>query len=302
MTARFAIAIHDVAPSWQPEVEEWRSLIAERTDAPVSLLIVPRFHLFDTWGGSALDWLHGLLAHGDEPVLHGYSHMTSDPGDEREFRGASRFEARGRLLAGEAALLAASIRPRGFIAPCYSGGDASWFDRHNSAITWWATRLDVRSLEGSVSAPAVGLGASTATRRRISPAAAPWGLRLAQRHGRYRIDLHPADLRHERLRAAGIELIDRAVDSGDRAVTHEALLDHDVADAEASPARTERYRCTKGRGASFETISRASGAIARLAGVNDWIPNGMSIQRTVSFVVACGPGFACRARVARRRG
>ena len=39
MTAQFAIAIHDVAPSWLPESQEWRSLIAERTSAPVTLLV-----------------------------------------------------------------------------------------------------------------------------------------------------------------------------------------------------------------------------------------------------------------------
>lgn len=240
MTARFAIAIHDVAPSWQPEVEEWRSLIAERTTAPVGLLVVPRFHLFDSWGGTALAWLHARVAGGDETVLHGYSHMTADPDDEREFRGVSRFEARGRLLAGEAALRAIGLRPRGFIAPCYSGGDASWFDAGGSRIAWWATRMDIRSQHGRVTAPAVGLGASTAVRRRVTPAAAQWGLRIAQRHGRYRIDLHPADLRHGRLRAAGVELIDQALDAGDQLVSHEVLLDAAGDEAEALGAGMRR--------------------------------------------------------------
>jgi predicted deacetylase len=234
MTARFAIAIHDVAPSWLPEAQEWRSLIAERTTAPVALLVVPRFRLIDTWDGENLEWLQQQVAAGDEPVLHGYTHTTPDHDDEREFRGISALEARGRVLAGLAALRTVGVYPRGFIAPCYNGACDRWFESERSGIAWWATRLDLRTRSRVMTAPAIGLGASTLTRRRMTPAAAQWGLRLAQRHHRYRIDLHPADLRHDRLRATGLELIDRALDAGDELSTHEMLLDPACADAEAS--------------------------------------------------------------------
>jgi hypothetical protein len=236
MTAQFAIAIHDVAPSWLPESQEWRSLIAERTSAPVTLLVVPRFRLVDTWDGENLAWLQHQVAAGDEPVLHGYTHTTPDPDDEREFRGVSALEARGRVLAGLAALRTVGVYPRGFIAPCYNGACDRWFESERSGIAWWATRLDLRTRSRVMTAPAIGLGASTMTRRRMTPAAAQWGLRLAQRHHRYRIDLHPADLRHARLRSAGIDLVERALESGDQLVSHEALIDAVVDTAEASPA------------------------------------------------------------------
>ena len=234
MTAQFAIAIHDVAPSWLPESQEWRSLIAERTSAPVTLLVVPRFRLIDTWDGENLDWLQRQVLTGDEPVLHGYTHATDDPGDEREFRGVSALEARGRVLAGLAALRTIGVQPRGFIAPCYNGACDRWFESERSGIAWWATRLDLRTRGRVVTAPAIGLGSSTQTRRRMTPAAALWGLRLAQRHARYRIELHPADLRHDRLRSAGIELIERALESGDQLVTHEQLAACAADEAEAS--------------------------------------------------------------------
>ena len=69
----------------------------------------------------------------------------------------------------------------------------------------------------------MSLGASTELRRRLSPTGARAAARALASAPALRLDLHPADLRHARLAAAGIDLIELLLDQGRRPVTHESL-------------------------------------------------------------------------------
>ena len=224
---RHVFAIHDVAPSRFDEAVEWRRLIAERTQGPVSLLIVPRFHLIDEWTESVTAWLHAVINQGDEPVVHGYSHAATRRGDEREFRTLSDGATAARMQLARQTLVTLGVDCRGFIAPCYAAPRLTSRTLRVAGLQWWATRVSLNTATRSITVPSLGVGASTATRRVITPTAVRLASQAIRRAPRIRIDLHPADLHHPRLRAASIELIERAVELHGETVTHSAMLDED---------------------------------------------------------------------------
>lgn len=227
VTRRHVFAIHDVAPSRFDEAVEWRRLIAERTSGPVSLLIVPRFHLIDEWTEPVTTWLQTVITQGDEPVVHGYSHAATQRGDEREFRTLSDGAAAARMQLARQTLVTLGVNCRGFIAPCYATPRLSNRALRIAGLQWWATRISLNTATRSITVPSLGVGASTATRRVITPTAVRLASQAIRRAPRIRVDLHPADLHHPRLRAAGIELIERAVEQHGETVTHNVMLDED---------------------------------------------------------------------------
>ena len=257
VSRRHVFAIHDVAPSRFDEAVEWRRLIAERTLGPVSLLIVPYFHLIDEWTQPVTTWLQAVINQGDEPVLHGYSHAAARGGDEREFRTLSAGAAAARMQLGRQALAAVGMNCHGFIAPCYAAPRLSSRALHVAGLQWWATRLSINTATLSITVPSLGVGASTAMRRAVTPTAVRLASQAIRRAPRVRIDLHPADLHHPRLRAAGIELIERAVEHHGETTTHSAMLDEDPDDSRrdqpptiaATPANamTAPLRCVNAR-------------------------------------------------------
>jgi hypothetical protein len=82
----------------------------------------------------------------------------------------------------------------------------------------------VAGLGGWPPAPArLGLGASTPSKRMLSPAAVRAAAGAFALAPAVRLDLHPADLRHPRLASAGRDLLERLLSQGRRPVTHAAL-------------------------------------------------------------------------------
>ena len=132
----------------------------------------------------------GLIADGDEPVLHGYTHMRTGLDDEREFRGLDDGTANRRVQAGLIELAARGIRAEGFAAPCYSGHAERLLRSPRSPLAWTATRTALHSRHGSVRAPAIGVGASTPMRRWLSPPSAKAVLAGLPASQPFRIDVH----------------------------------------------------------------------------------------------------------------
>ena len=202
------VSIHDVAPSTINEAREWRARVAELVAGPVSLLLVPRYRGRDSWrSGPARGWARERAADGDEIVLHGWSHVRADGRDG------------GVISEGLDELRLAGLAPEGYIAPAYGRPSGAG----DPGLAWWATRGALAWDGGRRRLPSLGLGASTAPRRALSPAAARTAAQALAHARAVRLDLHPADLRHPRLAAAGRDLLERLLSQGRRPLTHAAL-------------------------------------------------------------------------------
>lgn len=218
------ISLHDVAPSTIEATAAWRTAVAELTDEPVSLLAVARYRGRDSWrSGPARSWVCGQGELGDEVVLHGYSHLDRAGRDGRELAGRGPAAIVSLIGTGLAELRAAGFACEGFIAPAYAHPAITDACCRAAGLSWWATRRVLRADGWALRLPSIGLGASTATRRALSPLATRAAARLLSRAPVVRLDLHPADLRHPHLERAGRELLELLLDQGRRPVTHGGL-------------------------------------------------------------------------------
>ncbi|MFN8111205.1 MAG: glycosyltransferase [Thermoleophilia bacterium] len=228
VTARaLVLSIHDVAPPTMEACVELRRLVHEALgDVPVSLLVVPRLHGHRLWDGASAGWLCDRITLGDEPVLHGLYHEDALGRDGREFgRGLMPSTGATAVRRGLADLGNIGVLPVGFIAPAYGHPRGLHHALRTSGLGWWCTRLRLHARGGAGRLlPSVGLGASTPWRRLTSPSATRGALAALPACGAVRLDLHPADLRHARLRGALEVLLAWAGASGRRASTHGALL------------------------------------------------------------------------------
>ena len=220
------IALHDVAPSTLEATARWRAIVADLTPGPVSLLVVPRYGGRDSWrAGPAPRWVRARAGEGDETVLHGYSHLSVDGRDGCELVARDPRAIDGLIREGLAEMDAAGVLTDGFIAPSYAHPDVAGDACRAAGLGWWATRTALVSRGGDeIRLPSIGLGASTAPRRILSPGAARAGARLLARAPALRLDLHPADLGHSRLERAGRALLATLLDQGRYPLTHADLL------------------------------------------------------------------------------
>lgn len=200
-------------------------MIATRTAGPVCLLVVPRFHDEDRWcPGPELTWLTDCLKSGDEPVLHGCTHLAGDGSGEREFARLDFVAARRRVSTGLHVLRQAGVSPRGFIAPCYAHDPAIGAACTAEGIEWWANRTFLAGDRARLLLPSLGAGASTGIRRAVSGLAVRAACEAVRRIPSIRLDLHPADLRHPRLRAVGEWALSSLIGQGRTPCTHDDLI------------------------------------------------------------------------------
>lgn len=225
MNRTVVFSIHDVAPSTIPAVETLRGFIrAAMADVPVSLLVVPRYH-DEQWDPRATVWLRGRRAHGDEVVVHGLRHTGRDGRDGAEFTPAqSHVEAVAALSQACAGVRALGVPATGWIAPAYQQGPQMERALSTSGLDWWASRAWLHHGGRRLWLPSVGLGASTAWKRRTSPAAARVGIQALAWSPHLRVDLHPADADDPRLLYAVARLLDDIRDQGRSATTHGRLV------------------------------------------------------------------------------
>lgn len=217
------VSLHDVAPATAQQAMRWRDLVAAHTEGPACLLVVPRDGGGGWAEGAGLEWLRTRRAAGDEIALHGLTHRTPRGADGPELRWRSAEEVHARLRIGAGDLAGLGIAPSGFVAPAYAHPRAASRACRHLGLAWWATRLRLSSGAGGRTLPALGVGASTPLRRRWSPAAARGAARALARAPAVRLDLHPADLRHPPLEAAGLGLLELLLAQGRRPVLHEDL-------------------------------------------------------------------------------
>ncbi len=219
------VAIHDVAPSSCGAAAALRDRVAARTGGPVSLLVVPRRGGRESWrAGPEAGWLRARRDAGDEIVAHGWSHVGPGGRDGRELAGRPAAGIDAVVHAGVQELGAAGLRAEGFIAPSYLHPPDAHRACRRAGLRWWATRGRLCWDAGGRPLPSIGLGASTRTRRALSPGAAALAARALAAAPVVRLDLHPADLGHRRLDRAAAGLLDLLLAQGRRALTHADLV------------------------------------------------------------------------------
>lgn len=219
------VALHDVTPGTVDAVRRWRELVARRADGPVSLLVVPRYAGTDAWPASpGLPWIHWRASAGDEVVLHGHTHTTRVGADGPELGGVPRAEAARVLREGREELRQSGLRPEGVVFPAYAAPRAPAAAVEDAGLAWWASRTSLRAPGVRITLPSIGLGASTLPRRLLSPTAVRRAVPALAAVGAVRLDLHPADLEHDRLAAAAIEALHLLVAQGRELLTHAELL------------------------------------------------------------------------------
>lgn len=137
---QIVVSIHDVSPGSRPRVEPLLEMLSSIGVSRRSLLVIPNFR-----GEGSLDehgefcaWLRDRLAHGDEPVLHGYEHVAVGhprtaaehfrnrwfTQGEGEFLSLEYAEAFDRIARGKAMMDRAGLPAQGFVAPAWLVSDA----------------------------------------------------------------------------------------------------------------------------------------------------------------------------------
>ena len=197
------VAVHDVEPRTLERCRTIRDWLAERGIDRVTLLAVP-----DVDGqplepdGPCAQWLRLRVQEGDAIAQHGLRHRRRrragtvrdwvadrQGGDAAEFVGMSDRETEHAVDFGRALLRNAGVPPRGFVAPAYAYTRAlrRTLERR---FAWYGGLLAIHTTRPRRAA-ALGLGTSTAFKRRTSPAVMRLGARLPQRV--LRVDVHPVD-------------------------------------------------------------------------------------------------------------
>lgn len=220
------IVIHDVAPATRVTCERLLRQVDATAKLPVTLLVTPRWHL-DPHDASFERWIGERLARGDEIALHGYAHR--DEGrprgllDHARRRWYTRGEGEFSALCEDAAALrlAAGMRwfrergwpLHGFVAPAWLMSAGSWRALDGVRFDWTATLSGVLALpqQRRLRSQALVYSSQTAWRRALSVV---WNGALAhsQRHAPLlRLELHPGDASHARIRHAWTRVLARAL-------------------------------------------------------------------------------------------
>lgn len=257
-----AVAIHDVAPRWLPEVTALRDALARWGVDRVTHLAVPHFHrgvrLVDH--PATCRWLRDRAAAGDEIALHGYHHLQRGTPTPLRDRLRARLWTAGEgecldpaedltaLLTRGRAELTSIVSPSpsspspsarfGFVAPAWlePRGFSSLLTRLGFA--WHETSRYVERLSPLSSphapplrlfSPVIGFATRTPLRESLSIAwarlllATTFSPASPTRLSALRIAVHPADLRSSRIMSALERSIRRALAFA-RSVTTAELL------------------------------------------------------------------------------
>lgn len=213
------VAIHDVSPAVLEQAAALRRLVRGRVEGPVAWLVVPRNDGTERWTGVTAARLRTAMGGDDETVLHGYTHRSAS-GDRAEFRGAPLALVRDRITRGIIELSRSGIAPIGHLPPCYVAPRAAAAQHSRLGVSWWATRWHLHAAGRSFRFPSLGVGASTAVRRAVSPVGARAAAEAYRHVPVVRIDLHPADIEHPELVGASARILDCLLGQDRRLTTH----------------------------------------------------------------------------------
>src|SRR5581483_6088963 len=168
------IALHDVAPATWPLCMRVFEMLAEFGGAPLTLLVVPDFHVRGRVD-AAPEFVRAIetrLARGDEVALHGYDHRDSAApprtplawlrrrvltAGEGEFSALARNEASARLERGLALMQRLRWPVRGFVPPAWLASCDVRAVLHESGLDYTTTHgslIDLRR-RSAIAAPCI---------------------------------------------------------------------------------------------------------------------------------------------------
>lgn len=255
-TPLLAVAIHDVAPRWLPEVTALRDSLARWGVERVTHLAVPHFHrgVRLVEHPATCRWLRDRAAAGDEIALHGYHHLQRGTPTSLLDRLRARMwtAGEGECLDPAEDLSALLTRGRAELASIFSPAPSSalgfvapaWLEPHgfSSLLTrlgfaWHETSRFVERLSPSPSSarrrrlfsPVIGFATRTPLRESLSVAwarlllATTFSPSSPTRLSALRIAVHPADLRSSCVMSALERSVRRALTFA-RPVTTAELL------------------------------------------------------------------------------
>jgi uncharacterized protein len=211
------VSIHDVSPSTWPQCERLLQAIHAVADIPVSLLVVPAYHRQPAAGGTRYDRaLEQRLHHGDELVLHGYTHLDEAGAAsswrerftrqiytqrEGEFYAVDRAEARRRLALGLDWFRRRGWPVHGFVAPAWLMGAGAWDALAEFPFSYTTTlrRFYLLPERRALRSQSLVYTVRSGWRRAMSRS---WNSVLAQAlrpNPLVRLSLHPTDAAHPRI-------------------------------------------------------------------------------------------------------
>src|SRR5258706_11234525 len=204
------VSVHDVSPATADQTARWCSDMDD-LGVPVSLLVIP-----GPWRGMQLAQapeyarvLTERVAHGDDIVLHGWTHAAGPEGPWARrmvgrlvARGAAEFaaldtdEAIVRLRAGQAALVAAGLPTHGFTPPGWLASPGAVAALRREGFHYLTTHRGLHDLRSrrtyrgfALSHRPGGVGEQLGVAMMRT-----WARRNARRGALVRIALHPDDL------------------------------------------------------------------------------------------------------------
>lgn len=211
MRPALCVVLHDVAPPTRAACERVMRSIAAIGDVPLSLLAVPRYHHAPR-DAEFERWLQGRARHGDEIVLHGYSHLDEGRPSgwidrlrrgvytrgEGEFSALDSAEAARRIDEGRRWFADLALPLQGFVAPAWLTSEGTWQALADSPFTYTCSLGNVYLLpqRQPLRSQAQVFSTQTAWRRAAS---VRWnrGLAIWQRDAPLvRLELHPPDADH----------------------------------------------------------------------------------------------------------
>lgn len=204
------VSIHDVAPATWPQCEYLLQAIRAVADIPVSLLVVPAYHRHTTPEKTFDRRLEQRLAHGDELVLHGYTHLDEASfaagmrqtlirhvytRSEGEFYAIDYAEACRRLALGCKWFAQRGWPLDGFVAPAWLMGPGAWQALAEFPFKYTTTlrRFHLLTKGDALYAPSLVYTVRNAWRRRMSRILSDLAYRSLRHNPLLRLSLHPVD-------------------------------------------------------------------------------------------------------------
>lgn len=279
------VVIHDVAPATLPACRRLIALINRLAPLPLTLLVVPRHHGARPDAGFER-WLDAAAARGDELALHGFTHRDDGvPHDhldhvrrrwytagEGEFAALDYGEAALRIDAGQRWFMANNWPLHGFVAPAWLMSEPTRQALSDRGFAYSATLSRLIKLPAQeMRSQALVYSTRSAWRRQASLL---WNRGVAfaeRRQPLLRLELHPGDADHARIRVSWLRLLEAALRERQALTVANAVL--------ASPAYLWRERplrpnendagCQRADAATDENVARVMQAERDARGGNE---------------------------------
>lgn len=238
---RVCVVLHDVAARTLEACDAVLAAVdavAAGVPVPVTHLAVPAYH-GDAPTPTLEHWLTARRHAGDEVALHGWSHRDERPvqgvldtvrrrhytRSEGEFWALSAAEAAERIARGSDWFARNGWPLQGFVAPAWLLGPGAWQALAGTPFTWTATLRELVTLpERRVHASQSVVYSTSAAWRRATSLA--WNSAVAtweRTNPILRLELHPPDARHPRIRRHWQRILEQALESRTGASVSEAL-------------------------------------------------------------------------------